>query len=404
MLPRSPSCSAAARRSGLLWGAILVCACAPTAPPLPALVVVPAPTVAASAPPVVASAAPIAEPAPPPPAAPLEPEPEPEPEPEAGPVLPARGYLGSNVAARFPRRAVLARGRPLSLVPGGPALGDSPRGLLSSRVEVIVVEEHPRSLRVVVEDAVARVVVFAPRTVLRVVSTRPAWLSTAPDRAPDPAAGARIAAGIELDEIADGGPLHHVRGEASRVAFEGWLADDALGVSFAPGRPSPPGHGGLVAESTAIVNAAGEILARLPPPWSKGAAPSFEFDVTPLPGAPAGFQGIHLALPEIEVNGLVPSASYKKKLPGVGAGSSSGVGMGSGGFITDTERGRIRKGAELLDEAGEPVGVVLAEAEVFMSFVKRADKAPLRWARLMISPFGFCAFHVRKADVRPLRG
>ena len=94
-------------------------------------------------------------------------------------------------------------------------------------------------------------------------------------------------------------------------------------------RFSAASHEGLVAESTAIVNAAGEILARLPPPRAKDAASSLSFNVAPLPGAPAGFQAIHLGLPDIEVNGLVPSASYQKQPPSVGTiGHGSGTGRG----------------------------------------------------------------------------
>jgi hypothetical protein len=400
MPPGSRSTRIRSRRLDLLCGALLLAACTTPAPPLPPpLAPVSIPAVVESPPPAAPSALPIAAPLPP---APPLPEREPEPEPEPGPTLPARPYLALDVAARFPRRAVLARGRPLSLAPGGPRFGDSAPGLLSSRVEVIVVEEHPRSFRVVVDDGASRIVVFAPRTLLRLVSTRAAWLALSPDRAPDPAAGARIAPGVVLDEIPDQGPLHHVRGEASRVAFEGWLPDEDLGVSFVPAPIATSGRRGQVAESTEIVNAAGEVLAHLPRPRIKDAAPSFSFDVTPLAGAPTGFQAIHLGLPEIEVNGLVPSASFRKPPPSTGTTTSGGIGSSAGGFITDTEHALIRKGAELLDDAGEPVGVALAESDVFMSFVPAADKSPLRWARILIWPLGFCSVQVRKRDVRPL--
>lgn len=85
-----------------------------------------------------------------------------------------------------------------------------------------------------IDEGLVRTVVFVPRASLHRVSTRAAWLALAPDRAPDPAAGARIAPGVVLDEIASPGSLHQVRGEASRAGFEGWLPADALGVSFVP--------------------------------------------------------------------------------------------------------------------------------------------------------------------------
>jgi hypothetical protein len=389
------------RRVDLLAAALLVVACGQPAPrPSAAPVIIPA--VAASAPASPPASALLVTAAPPAPGGDKEPEPEPEveAEPDAGPIVPARKYLAPDVGARFPRRALLARSGSLRFVPGGPRLGDSRREVLAERLSTIVVEDHPRSLRVVLDDGAIRVVFFAPRAGFQVVSTRAVWLAPAADRAADPAAGARIAPGVALDEIAVEGPLHHVRGEASRVGFEGWIPDDAVGVSFVPARLPAGGRGGLVAEGTAIVGPSGDVLARLPPPPSKDRPPSFSFEVAPLSGAPAGFQAIHLGLPAIEVNGLVPSASYRKPSPTGGSSSGSGFGR-AGGFMTDSERGLLRRGAELLDDTGEPVGVTLAEVEVFMSFVRKTDNSPIRWARMLVGPFGFCGFQVRKADVRP---
>jgi hypothetical protein len=403
MPSRSPStrsawrCGDTDRGATLLFGALLLAACVDPAPPpraaapqapralAPALV--PAPSAVASSPP----------------AAPPAPAPAPEAELDAGPTLSAKPYLAPGLAARFPRRAVLARSGPMRLALGGRRFGDDRAAPVSWRVEGIVVEEHPRSLRLVLDSGAIRLVFFAPRAALHLVSSRAAWLALAPDRAADPAAGVRLAPGVVLDEIAAQGALHHVRGEASRVGFEGWLPDDAVGVTFAPQRFPAGGHEGLVAESTVVTSAAGEVIARLPPPRVASAAPQLSFDVTPRAGAPAGFQAIELRLDDIEVHGLVPSASYAKAPPRTGtAGSLTGTAFGSAGYASDTEHALLRKGAELLDDSGAPVGVALAESDIFLSYAPVGDRT-LRWASLSIGPFGFCEVRVRGADVRPLR-
>ena len=389
------------RRLHPLFCSLLLAACSSSPSPQPPPARLP-PTLPLRAPAPAPTEVAITPPAPPP--SPPSADPLPESEPEPGPTLPARPYLAANIAARFPRRARLARSSPVRLTLNGPRFGDNRTELLLSPLEAVVVEEHPRSLRVVVDNGAVRLVLFAPRSSFHMVSTRAVWLALAPDRAADPAAGAQIAPGVALDEIANQFTLHRVRGEASGIAFEGWLPEEAIGVSFVPRSFSAGGAEGLVAESTAITNAAGEIIARLPPPLNKAAPPSFTFDVSPLAGAPTGFQAIHLRLPDIEIKGLVPSASYQKKPPRTGTSVGQiGGGIGFMGSMSDTEHALLRKGAQLLDDAGEPVGIALVESDVFMGAVPIADKSPLRSAWLLISPFGFCDFQVRKADLRPLR-
>jgi hypothetical protein len=350
-----------------------------------------------SAPAVVAIPLPAQAPSPPP-AAPASAPPEP---PEPGPRLSAAPYLAPGTDVRFPGRALVAKHGPLRLTLDGEPLSSSDPSQLSTRVEGIVVEEHARSVRLVLADEHVRLVAFAPRDALQQVSIRSALLAVAPDRAPDPSAGARIAPGVPLDEKARQGGLRRVAGEASGVRFDGWIADDAVGFVYVPERFVVAGGAGLVAESTVVTSPTGEEIARFAGPLDPSDEPSFRNEVAALPGAPVGFQAIHLRREAIELRGLVPIAGYRKKPPGVGF--ESGIGLGDIGTISDAQPAVLRAGGGIFSAAGDRVGVALVDTEVWVGYDVIGGGDALRRAEFLFSRFGFVSVQVRSSDLRPDR-
>ncbi len=196
----------------LLAALCFVAACAPDAPPSRSVAapaaVAPAPE-GVAAPPEGAAPLPAPLPASPTEVAPAEPaQAEAEP-PEPGPELPADPYLAPDAATRFPRRALVGQGLGLRFTlqvnPTTRPHADS-SGYVSPRIphgplEAVVVEERPKSVRVVMTDAYLRLVAYAPLPVLRWVSVTSTWLSTAAERAPESGGGrARGAGGLALRE------------------------------------------------------------------------------------------------------------------------------------------------------------------------------------------------------------
>ena len=350
--------------------------------------------------PVVAPSPPLALPPPPEQAAP---EPEPaapasEP-PEQGPTLPATPYLDAAAKTRFPERALVAKRGPLGLALDGNPFTASEPTALAQAVEGIVVEQRARSVRVVLADGGLRLVAFAPRAALQAVSTRAAWLATAPDRAPDPTAGVRVAPGLALDPKERRGASVRVTGEADEVAFDGWIAEDAVGVVYVPKPFTPVAGTRLVLEGAVVSTPRGDAIAR----FSRApddTPPGFVHDVTPLAGAAPGFQGIHVQRASIEVRGVVPVAAFRKGSNGI---HGSGVGFFSVGGVSDSLRVILRKGGGVHSEAGDRVGVALARTDARVSFTALDGKSSLVGATLLFGRFGFVSAWVRASDLEPAK-
>jgi hypothetical protein len=316
--------------------------------------------------------------------------------------LPAAPYLADGAASRFPRRALLARRVPLRVLPGEPPFTRRSDGSdIMPPVSAIVVEEHTDTLRLVVDGGDVRLVVYAPRDGMALVTTRAEWLSVSPTRPADASAGVRLAPGIPVESGERQGTTRRVYGVTEEIRFEGWLAEDALGAIFTPERFVVPRGSGEVAAGTAITAPSGELLARLPDPPSGAPASILFYEVEPLPGAPAGQQAIVLRRESIEVRGLVPRTRYRKRDPRSQWGSGSG--FGSGGFLTDTERATLPRGAGLYSSEGERVGIALADIEVFLPFGRPEGDAGLRWANFLFPPYGFVAVQVRARELGPAK-
>jgi hypothetical protein len=255
-------------------------------------------------------------------------------------------------------------------------------------------------VRLVLADERIRLVAYAPRVSLQQVATHGTWLAAAPDRAPDsnPGAGVRVAPGIALEEKERRGSLRRVAGEAMEVRFEGWLEGEGVGPVFVPERFAATPGAGLVASGTVVTAPNGDVVARFAD--RAGTAPMFVHEVTPLPGAPEGFQAIRFRSPAVEVRGLVPVAAYRKNTPGL---SLWGVGYGSAGGVSDSQHAVLRAGAGLFDAAGDRVGVALSATEVWVGYGELWKGERRVWAQFLFSQLGFVHAEVRSADLKPYR-
>src|SRR5262249_55233900 len=119
------------------------------------------------------------------------------------------------------------------------------------------------------------------------------------------------------------------------------------------------------------------------------------------PGAPAGFQAIHLRREAIEIRGLVPLASYQKKLPGQTVGRLGGSHRIRDSYMTDTRRAMLPPGAGIFSREGEGVGVVLAEKRVFLQFRPTPGDDSPGEVLLSVGPFSFLKVMVRPSDLQP---
>jgi hypothetical protein len=324
--------------------------------------------------------------------------------PEPGPDLPADPYLAPAATRRFPRRALVAKKGPLRFSLTSEPASHAPRlDPLFTTVEAVVVEERPRSVRAVLADENLRLVAYVLRGMLLRVATTAAWLSPAAERAPDPAAGVRVAPGIPLTETDRRGPLLRVAGEVDRIRFEGWTGEETVGDVFVPERFPTPAADGLLSTGTTITSPQGDVLARLPAPETPGGLPTFCCEATLLPGAPAGMQAVHLRRVSLEVRGLVPASAAMKVPVGARRGWSAGGTGGSAGSISDTEHVLLRAGAGVYDRAGARVGTALRATEMWVGYGARQGKEPLVGARFLFSFFGFLDARVRPGDLRPYR-
>jgi hypothetical protein len=326
--------------------------------------------------------------------------------PEPGPELPADPYLAPAAAARFRRRALVAKRGPLRLslaIEPGTRVRGARLEAVQPPVEAIAVEERPRSVRVVLADEHLRLVLYAPREMLQPVAVTSAWLSPVADRAADPEAGVRVAAGVVLTEMDRRGTRRLVAGEVDWFHFEGWVKEEAVGEVFTPERFPAPAANGELATGAVITSPQGEVLARVTPPdGAAGYAPEFCCDATLLPGAPAGMQAVRVRLPSLEVRGLVPASAARKKPPPSETFSVGGLGMSAGG-VSDTEHVLLRAGAGVYDRAGGRIGTALRETEMWVGYGARTGNDPLVWSTFLFSSFGFLEAQVKPGDLRPYR-
>lgn len=310
-------------------------------------------------------------------------------------------YLRPDVGDRFPKRCFLARSGPLRFaLDDDPVSGDG-SGPLDHPVEVVVVDELPRTLRVVITTRFVRLVVFVGREDLHVASIHAAWLGTAPDRAPDPSASLRVAPGTPLEELERRGGARRVAGEADWVRFEGWIDGSALGLVYVPEPFVASGGEGLVTESAVIVSATGEVIARFLETQDAPANPPFLFEVQPLPGAPAGLQAIRLRGESVEARGFVPLASFQKKPSGRPITRILRRHADNPDHVLGSARAVLAAGSGLYTAAGDRVGVTLVDTPVYLPSQPIGGAGPLRQVRISVPPFGLVLSRARWSDLRP---
>jgi hypothetical protein len=186
------------------------------------------------------------------------------------------------------------------------------------------------------------------------------------------------------------------------VRFDGWLDATAIGDVFVPARfPTPPGSG-MVAQRTALTSRDDEVIASLSRSADQGASTTFVEEVTPIAGAPPGFQAVWLQRPSIQVRGFVPLAAYKPK-PEVPE-SLAMWGRGEpDGAVTCAQQAVLVAGRGVFTSAGERVGVALSQADVWVGYRDLDGGDRLVAATLFIGPFGFVRAWLRTSDLKANR-
>ncbi len=314
-------------------------------------------------------------------------------------------YLTDDVGERFPERCFFAQNGPLRFSLDGAPIGDGDHPLpLTHPFEAIVIDEQANTVRVVLQDRSKhlRIVVFAPRDALHLVSTRAAWLAPSAELAPDPTAGVRIASGLLLNDKGRKGNVRLVSGKTERIHFEGWIAEETTGTVYVA-EPFVYLQGdGVVADRAVITSPMGTILVRLPDPFDESSAqPSFTYEVESLSGAPPGFQAIHLRRKAIEIMGLVPVASFRKKPADWRASFSTSADLTRGILFPTLPHAMLRSGSALFSPKGERVGVTRSDKGVFLMNGGSVRDDGLVEVSILFEPFGFIRAWVRAEDLRP---
>lgn len=311
--------------------------------------------------------------------------------------LPA--FLSDDYAATHVRRAWLVRAEPVRLSPDGPAL-DHPLGGLPR--SVVVVEEGA-SLRVVWEEAVARLSVYVARSAFGSVPCRPTPLALASDRVEDPSAKVVLAPGLLTTEGEHRGTSVRLEGEAAHLRFSGWVSTGSLCTAYdqAP-LPTGPRGEGLVRAGTRLVTRSGRVVATLGN--DRDVAAKFWFRVEAEPGASPGFQAIRFRTAEIDARGWVSASAFKRAKSGEGM-MVEGSGFGSGGGMTDTRVGKVAPGTWLrTPESHQVVGLVRKRSTVYYGFERRGTQTLASdWVivHLYVGDLGPVALSVRRSEIEP---
>lgn len=309
-------------------------------------------------------------------------------------TAPVEDYLGADVGARFPKRAIVFKRGPVSFTPDGANVGLHPEDTNDGRrPTVVVVEEREQSLRLVLTQNQLRLAVFMPRSAMTRVATSATSLSLAAGAAPDPEAMARVASGTWLIDLGAAGDWSKVTSNLSGVMVTGWVPATAVGEVFVPARFAGSGGNGSVADGAVIASAKGDVVARLD---SQSKTP-VSFPVDALPGAPAGFQRVALRYYDVEVIGLVRMASYRAGPPVSGPISMSGG--DSYGGMSHSQVATLAKDAAIFDDTGNKVGVATADVQVWLGNDPITKDPGLRRATVYSGPIGFCEVKVRSSDL-----
>lgn len=287
---------------------------------------------------------------------------------------------------RLTRRAALAVAGRLYFEHPGEVVVEAERPIAVA-FELVVLEETPRFLRVVLEDSSAAVLAYVPRTDIALRVTAEVRLLADPLPKPDRRPGVFLRPGARVEVAARTQKHFRVQFRDADLECEGYLPRSVLGHVYEPRSP-------VIAASELETDS--ELLT----------APGGQ----PLPCALS--RGVHL-VSEIERSGdysLVDYTSSQLRLVGwvrsarVHNASTAGFvrladlggfgrGVSGGTYVT------LRSGATLFSAQGGPIGRTLAETQLPL-VLRAGERSELN---LNLLPWGLTRVWVGNSDVRAVQ-
>ncbi|MEZ4369462.1 MAG: hypothetical protein R3B07_01495 [Polyangiaceae bacterium] len=307
---------------------------------------------------------------------------DPPPSPSSAPAADPLVELRPGYKQRLRRRAALAVAGRLYFEHPGEVVAEAERPI-DVAFELVVVEETPRFLRVVLEDSGAAVLAYVPRTDIAVRVTAEVRLLADPLPKPDRRPGIFLRPGAQVEVAARTQQHFRVQFRDADLECEGYVPKSVLGRVYEP-------QSAVIAASELTTDS--ELLT----------APGGQ----PLPCALSS--GVHL-VSEIERSGdytLVEYTSSHLRLVGwvrsarVHNASTAGfvrlADLGGFGRAASSETYvTLRGGAKLFSAQGGPIGRTLAATQ--LPLVSRAgERSELR---LNLLPWGPARVWVANSDV-----